>query len=515
LSAGKQLTLEQSSVIGDCSRELFQCPLLAFLLAPAGGNDEKRIVPHTQVTNNQQMASASGQRDLGLPQLSPSIIAIEVRDLFGYLSYDIGSRRLSKASDMLILYGDNGSGKTSILRLLFYLLSPVGQRGHKTEVARIAFSRFSVFFDTGIEVSAVRPKGETSGSYKVTISSGSTVRHQFDFAAQPDGAIRVPSAQAKELDSFFNGLARLGIALFFLKDDRSIESTLFDDKRDDEDPASQEMRVVRRVSSASTLKAVRVALSRATMWVRTQAFKASNRGDTNTYNVYLEIVRRITTPLPMGKGRKRSKGTRNLVKKLREVSLRSEKLSGLGLIPRVDVTEMSTILRRIKSDRAAIVEQVVQPYIDAMTARFDALESVATALQKFLLYLNRFYNNKRIVFDLQAGFTIQSPLEQALTPGMLSSGERHLLLLFCNVLIAEEYPSLFIIDEPELSLNVRWQRLLINALIDCVRDTQVRFVFATHSVEMLTQHRRSVQKLEPIGKRASKARLHDRRQAAT
>jgi ABC-type glutathione transport system ATPase component len=78
------------------------------------------------------------------------------------------------------------------------------------------------------------------------------------------------------------------------------------------------------------------------------------------------------------------------------------------------------------------------------------------------------------------------------------------LLLFCSVLVAEEQPSLFIIDEPELSLNVRWQRLLINALLDCVKGTQVRFVFATHSVEMLAQHRKIVHKLEPLGTRSMK-----------
>ncbi|HWM25446.1 MAG TPA: AAA family ATPase [Chthoniobacterales bacterium] len=464
------------------------------------------------------MASVTSQRELLLNQpVSPSIVGVEVRNLFGYLSYDIGARRSTKAADILLLYGDNGSGKTSILRLLFYLLSPVNGRGHKTAVARIAFSRFSVFFDTGIEVSAVRPEGQSNGSFQMTISVGSRVLHQFSFEADSEGSVRVASVkQEEELIAFFEALAGLGIALFFLKDDRSIESTLFDDKRDDDETVLREMKVVRRATSTSTLKAVRVAVNRAAMWVRTQAFRASNRGDTNTYNVYLEIIRRITTTPPKGKGRKRGKGTGNLVKKLREVARRSEELSSLGLIPRVDVAEMSALLRRIKSDRAAIVEQIVLPYIDAMTARFDALKPVATALEKFLFYLNRFYQNKRVVFDLQSGFRIQSPLEQVLTPGMLSSGERHLLLLFCNVLIAEEHPSLFIIDEPELSLNVRWQRLLINALVDCVRGTQVRFVFATHSVEMLAQHRKSVQKLEPIGKRASKlARLHDGRQATT
>src|SRR5438105_13710986 len=97
------------------------------------------------------MARAEDQAELiGSPTVSPAITAIEVRDLFGYLSYKIGSRLSNDSPDALVLYGDNGSGKTSLLRLLFYLLSTAEDRGHKTEVARIIFSSFSVYFNTGI-----------------------------------------------------------------------------------------------------------------------------------------------------------------------------------------------------------------------------------------------------------------------------------------------------------------------------------------------------------------------------
>ena len=76
--------------------------------------------------------------------------------MFGYLSYDISPERKPHPWDVLILYGENGSGKTTLLRLLFYVLSPLDGRGHKTAVARTVFSRFSVYFDNGAEVSALR-----------------------------------------------------------------------------------------------------------------------------------------------------------------------------------------------------------------------------------------------------------------------------------------------------------------------------------------------------------------------
>ncbi|MCJ7639632.1 MAG: CoA-binding protein [Euryarchaeota archaeon] len=85
-----------------------------------------------------------------------------------------------------------------------------------------------------------------------------------------------------------------------------------------------------------------------------------------------------------------------------------------------------------------------------------------------------------------------------LEPAMLSSGERHLFLLFCNSLVAMDRPSILMIDEPEISLNIKWQRRLLNFLLECSGDSPVQYLFSTHSIELLAQHRGQVAKLENI-----------------
>jgi predicted ATPase len=71
--------------------------------------------------------------------------------------------------------------------------------------------------------------------------------------------------------------------------------------------------------------------------------------------------------------------------------------------------------------------------------------------------------------------------------------------LLCNALIARDHRSIFIIDEPELSLNVKWQRKLIDSLTKCAGTTSNQFIIASHSLELLTKHRTSVVKLSPSG----------------
>jgi len=80
----------------------------------------------------------------------------------------------------------------------------------------------------------------------------------------------------------------------------------------------------------------------------------------------------------------------------------------------------------------------------------------------------------------------------------LSSGEQQLLLLFCNTLVSRARPSIFIIDEPEISLNVKWQRKLVQNLLDVSQGGNTQFIFASHSIELLTQHRDKVVPVKPL-----------------
>ena len=51
-----------------------------------------------------------------------SIVSIEVEQLFGRYNYTLSKKDTHNEVDssLMILYGDNGSGKTTILKLLFH-----------------------------------------------------------------------------------------------------------------------------------------------------------------------------------------------------------------------------------------------------------------------------------------------------------------------------------------------------------------------------------------------------------
>ncbi|PGW37822.1 AAA family ATPase [Bacillus thuringiensis] len=70
--------------------------------------------------------------------------------------------------------------------------------------------------------------------------------------------------------------------------------------------------------------------------------------------------------------------------------------------------------------------------------------------------------------------------------GVMSSGEKQIVIFFIYVILgvaAEKRKGIFIIDEPELSLHVEWQNKFIPNLIKAAGDTQL--ILATHSPEII------------------------------
>jgi ABC-type glutathione transport system ATPase component len=161
------------------------------------------------------------------------------------------------------------------------------------------------------------------------------------------------------------------------------------------------------------------------------------------------------------------------------------------------IGDLLPILESASRQKKGVITQVLSPYIRSFEARLNALEELREALNTFSEIFARFYNYKTLEFNLRTGISINlQHSTDKIAPEVLSSGEKQLLLLFCNVLLARSRPSVFIIDEPELSLNIKWQRELISSLLSCVRGCDVQFLFATHSLEMISLHKASAIKLE-------------------
>ncbi len=420
------------------------------------------------------------------------IDCIVVDKLFGFLSYEISTK---SHEDLIILYGDNGSGKTTILNLVFHALSPENAKGHRSFIAHVPFKQLEIRFADGHCVSAFREEA-SSGPFAMRVEKRGkdTVSHSFTVTA--DGSVQ--DQDESTYRPLLDALKHLQLGLFLLPDHRRIESTLYNEE---EDPRRLLLRhsqaLLDEESAQETIDSfVQQALSRARHWTRRQALKATSQGETDTSKIYAEILRRIAGPTQGKKSPARMRFA-ELLAKTEALHKRSLTFSRFGLATPLAIKDLRPLLEGATPSKKGTITTILSPYIRSVEARLNALEDLREALETFTDIFSRFYNYKDLSFDIHRGISINLVHGSSrVAPDILSSGEKQLLLLFCNVLVTRSRPSVFIIDEPELSLNIKWQRELISSLMSCVKGSDVQFLFATHSLEMISLHKGSAVRLE-------------------
>jgi energy-coupling factor transporter ATP-binding protein EcfA2 len=406
-------------------------------------------------------------------------------------------------NSLIVLYGDNGSGKTTVLNLLYRILSPEDNAGHRTALLKMPFQRVKVLLANGSAVAAWREKGAITGGYgfAVTDSNGRTVSAPVPSDANDASQIGPRDAASKaKWDVVIKALQHIGIRTHYLPDDRrplnpstDIRLKLLSQQVDlfsVADPTARDSLLQREPRSP-----LETAIDAAAAVFRHGALLAASIGEENTNKIYNEIVKSIAR-----KGAQDDivRNEDAVLRSLRDLDERSRVFSELGLVATFDTSDLIDSVREATPLQRRTMAKILGPYIESMRARLNALQGIQELLTNFLDGLNGFFWNKRIAFDQTNGLQIITSGGQLLRPSLLSSGEKQLLLLFCNTVTATQQAGVFIIDEPEISLNSKWQRQLIQALTKIVRGSQLQFVLATHSIELLTRFRSRVVHLEHV-----------------
>jgi energy-coupling factor transporter ATP-binding protein EcfA2 len=432
------------------------------------------------------------------------ITRVTVEGLFGQYAYDLdtASHQGTDFSKLIIIYGDNGSGKTTLLRAIFHLLSPSLDKGHRKLLGEIPFQRLAVQLGSATVIIAEREDGCPVGDFTMRIEQNGEARETARFEFGPDKKLLKGKSRGPLLDM----LGSLDIKLHFLSDDRKILTDMVANEDEDED---RHLLGTRHLLSSSRLfygsgvsrtvseskSPLLKTLDAAREWIRSQAISGSGAGEVSTNALYTNITKQIVDS-PSLRKLDDTRGLSDLTREFTEQADRSVPFSKLGLTTELNFDDLLASLKSPRAmNKAVLLNQILRPFIDGIKVRLDALQPLQATVSGFLNRINSFLSGKALAFNLSEGFKITTSTGQALDPKLLSSGEKQLLLLFCNVLSASEHSSIFIIDEPELSLNIKWQRQLVTALLECSGSSQTQFVFATHSIELLSQHSDNVLRL--------------------
>ena len=436
-------------------------------------------------------------------QLDRYISEIVVEQLFGRYNYRLilGNSDLGQEPRMSLLYGDNGTGKTTILNLLFHLLSCDLTSGHKTRVANIPFQEFSVTFSDNTKLTATRTSKNLTGNFNIQLSHSGQVSDSIAIVLDPDTGSVTQRVLSPAFEAFISRISNEVPDVFFLGDTRTLESDAIstEDSRtyrsrgvphfDEEDwhLMSQDFTAQRGIALKESIRRVRLQLY-------IELAQASTQGEVNARQIYADILRSISSA--SDRVDDISEENSRLRKELADLETISAEYAAFDLGSAIDAAPLLESLTSADESTLPIVVQVLRSFQTGQRARLNALSSLYTKMSNIVSTTNNYFTDKSIRLALSKGLTIEIPSGE-LEPESLSSGEQHLLLLFLNVLSPKTRPRLYLIDEPELSLNVKWQRQIVDSLTSLTEGTQCQFLLATHSIELLARHREYVVTLKP------------------
>ncbi|MCM1059627.1 MAG: AAA family ATPase [Eubacterium sp.] len=129
--------------------------------------------------------------------------------------------------------------------------------------------------------------------------------------------------------------------------------------------------------------------------------------------------------------------------------------------------------------------------------------SVTKPMETFINTMNSFIQNNEdgkeicISNDGQVYFKTKHS-QKRISIHNLSSGEKQLITFFANLIfmVKNKSSGIFVVDEPELSLHLSWQRIFIDKVLEINNDIQL--IFATHAPEIIGKRRNKMFKLEKL-----------------
>lgn len=417
------------------------------------------------------------------------IESIEIDQLFGETNIQIKAGS-SADKRLLIIYGQNGSGKTTILELVRSMLSSDDNAGHRTRICQIPFSRASISLSGGVVVD-VKKRDGLLGAYDWSIKKPSQeplylhlkpVSGRISSEAWDPSQGQRHNEMLAELQSIIGTVVSLDDKrTFYVADQhpsRIIERRMPDGK------------IVRVLDQTSTAEdeddPVYVGLREIVSSVRREALLLSNRGSQGAQSIYTTLINKILSSVHSVSSPVES--IEELSRQLIDSEKRSAVLAVYGLTSPVQHEPMLAALAKVEESQREVIANVISPYIESLSARLNAIQSLHDQLYHWIESLNSFFEPKTIKFKVGEEIQIRSKGGRTLQAKDLSSGERHLLLLMTKAFQLRSTGGVMLVDEPELSLNTVWQRGLIHSMLESFGGSRCQLIVASHSLEIAAKY---------------------------
>ncbi len=395
---------------------------------------------------------------------SNAVVEVAVTGLFGKFDYTLA---LGDDRKCLILFGANGVGKTVILRMLHALFA---SDGDLLAFAKYPFRTFAVTLADQTVV-VVTPSGPlrlrlvlaqpNSTPIAVTIAlpppedlDGEGEQRWFDLDAPP-------ADHSLELVGLSE---RLDLPAWLTRIRESTRVRLIETDRT-------------RPGGYESVQPDPVGRSAADL--ATQLGRAATE-----YLAHAQSLDR-TFPLRFLEGRHAVSSPADLPARLEAVLAGFDRMQRIGLLASTDAPVLSVLPDDLEEHKLRFLSL----YADDARQKLEPINDFAERVELFVQQVHDWLDDKTITITPRAGFVIHDKRTRDRIPFQgLSSGERHLLVMWHELLFSTPRGALVLIDEPEISWHVSWQKRFLDDLLRVSAVVGFTTIIATHSPFIPGEH---------------------------
>lgn len=410
------------------------------------------------------------------------VVAIGVLDRFNY-NVPMGDGEGYSSSDrMRVMYAPNGRGKTNMLSALGNLLSATPEAF--VALSEAPLKKLDVNFAGGARV-AFRKAEVFEPTYELEVIDGEG--EQVTATVEPDGLARRPAHRVyrdnPDLKRVRDAINSLHPGAIWIGADRLNPASSED--IDDRYPRrlGERYSTARRDVLAELLEQIERMFSNS-------ALKTVARDQNQVYG-------KLTRTLLTGGSRARSTASQareHLENRIQDLISRGEGSAKYDLLSLSELRGIRDQLAGVRQNKQELrtLQTILEPYFEILEKQIFAMEPTRHSVEAFVSSVNIFLDDKSVAFTSGEGIALHGHTGLELSPSALSSGERHILLLLAQSVVAADQRKLLIIDEPEISLGIDWQRHLLVNLLKCSSSIRpapqvqnAQLLVATHSLQVM------------------------------
>lgn len=127
-------------------------------------------------------------------------------------------------------------------------------------------------------------------------------------------------------------------------------------------------------------------------------------------------------------------------------------------------------------------------YFDDFQQKYKVYEQFIEQLELFTNIINSRLNFKKIKISRDNGIIVIDDNNTEIELRKLSSGEQQEIVLFYKLIFDVEENVLLLIDEPEISLHILWQKKFMDDLLSIINHKKISVIVATHSPQIISNH---------------------------